>query len=191
MDRIYTINDSDVNLFRDYAKENGWYYKFHNSSTDLAVVITPEGKQVNLGTIKITLDKKYYDNFPYLDTLKYFTPGSGLLSNGSDGDNYVLEDTEGGYTNDCQRCDGSGRVECEECYASGEVDCSKCHGNGEIDCPRCDGEKEITDEEGNKKECPECDGMGDIVCQRCGGDGKVDCDECDGRGYYDCPECNY
>ena len=30
MDRIYTINDSDVNLFREFAKENGWYAKYHN-----------------------------------------------------------------------------------------------------------------------------------------------------------------
>jgi hypothetical protein len=34
VDRIYTINDSDVQLFRDYSKENGWYAKYHNSSSD-------------------------------------------------------------------------------------------------------------------------------------------------------------
>ncbi len=34
VDRIYTINDSDVQLFRDYAKENGWYAKYYNGSSD-------------------------------------------------------------------------------------------------------------------------------------------------------------
>ena len=31
VDRIYTIQDSDVQLFRDYAKENGWHTKQYNS----------------------------------------------------------------------------------------------------------------------------------------------------------------
>ena len=31
MDRIYTANDSDVQLFKDYAKENGWYTKRGNA----------------------------------------------------------------------------------------------------------------------------------------------------------------
>lgn len=190
MDRIYTINDSDVNLFRDYAKENGWYYKFHNSSTDLALAVGPDDKKVDLGTISITLDKKYYDNFPYLDTLKYFTSGSGLLSNRSNNDSYTLEDTEGGYISDCQRCGGSGRIECEECYGGGEVDCDKCGGSGEINCRNCNGSGEVTDDEGKTSECPDCNGDGTVECDDCYGSGRVDCPECGGRGEYDCPDCN-
>lgn len=191
MDRIYTINDSDVNLFRDYAKENGWYYKFHNSSTDLALAVGPDDKKVDLGTISIILDKKYYDNFPYLDTLKYFTSGSGLLSNKGDSNSYILEDTEGGYTNNCQRCGGSGRIECEECYGSGEIDCHECNGSGEVKCTTCNGTGNIIDDEGNKVECEECDGAGKVDCEECNGYGKIECEECGGCGEYDCPECNY
>ena len=37
MDRIYTIKDSDVQLFRDWAKENGWYSKYYNNSSDYPI----------------------------------------------------------------------------------------------------------------------------------------------------------
>ena len=197
VDRIYTVNDSDVQLFRDYAKESGWYTKYHNSSTSNSQAIAPDGSTVSLD-LTVTLRQKHYDNFPYLDTLKYFTPGSGVLNN-QRGD-YVLEDTGGDYVR-CEYCGGSGRVECGDCYGngqeecrycdgSGREDCDECDGRGSITCSTCDGEGNTEDEEGNSIECSDCNGSGDKECSDCDGDGRVDCHHCDGDGEFECSNCD-
>lgn len=207
MDRVYTINDSDVQLFREYAKENGWYTKYHNSSTSNNSAIAPEGGVVSL-ELTVILDKKDYDNFPYLDTLKHFTPGVGKLNN-YHGD-YLLEDTGGDYvrcescggggTIECYDCSGGGRVDCDDCN-SGYVDCRECDGNETQQCNNCGGSGEVEGDEGEMESCPECDGdghqdcedcsgRGRVECSNCDGDGRVDCNECGGDGEHDCHECN-
>lgn len=196
MDRIYTINDSDVQLFREYAKENGWYAKYHNSSTSNSDAYAPDGTKTNLN-LRVNLSQKYYNNYPYLDTLKYFTPGSGVLNN-SDGE-YALEDTGGGHSScdccggdgrvECGDCDGRGVEECSNCDGSGKEECSECDGNGENTCNNCDGSGKVEDDEGNEIDCDECDGDGKLECDDCSGRGKVDCDECDGDGEHDCSNC--
>ena len=172
VDRIYTINDSDVQLFKDYAKENDWYVKFRNASIASSEAIDPNsGEKVNLPTMNINIKKGYYDKYPYLDTFKHWSPSSGILS--ISGGSYTLEYTDGGYEDSgCESCDGSGRVTCYE-----------CDGEGSYTCPRCDGDGYIEkkDDEGNviKETCPRCDG-----------DESVSCRECYGEGYRDCPECS-
>ena len=203
MDRIYVNNDSDVQLFRDYAKENGWYSKYYNNSGGDTKAYSPEGGSVDLD-LRITLDVKDYNNFPYLDTLKYFTPGSGVLDpyNGE----YLLEDTGGGHSGSCEYCGGSGRLECGDCYGSGEYECGECEGSGNVqcrtcrgngkeECGECDGSGEIDGEEcencggSGETTCRDCDGDGENDCGRCGGRGEVECSNCDGRGEVDCYEC--
>jgi hypothetical protein len=188
MDRIYTSNDSDIQLFRQYAKENGWYCKYNNSSTDNGQAYDPEGNSVKLD-LTVNIRKGYYKKYPYLDTLKYWSPDSGVISNSSHKGEYTLESTEGEYENPCECCGGSQRVECYECGGNGEVDCSDCRGKGEIECDSCEGSGTITDDEENEKECPGCHGNGDNECDDCGGRGEVECNYCDNRGEVDCPEC--
>jgi hypothetical protein len=189
IDRIYTINDSDVNLFREFAKENGWYSKKYNSSTDSGEAIAPDGGIVDLN-LTVTLSKKSYSHYPYLDTLKYFKEGRGIISNNDSGDYITLEDTGGGYVgSECDTCGGSGNLECNECGGSGEHSCSECGGDGEVDCSNCDGSGNVEDSEGNEVECTECSGSGKSECGECGGSGEVECEECSGRGEVSCPEC--
>jgi hypothetical protein len=188
MDRIYTINDSDVNLFREFAKENGWYSKYHNSSTDSGRCIAPDGSTVDLD-LTVNLDNKSYRNYPYLDTLKYFREGTGILSNEKRGNSITLEDTDGGYVGNCEYCGGSGSVECSDCYGSGRQDCSTCDGDSEVDCSECDGEGTTTDDEGNEINCTDCSGTGKVECSDCDGSGRQDCENCDGRGEVSCYEC--
>lgn len=209
LDRIYTVNDSDVQLFRDYAKENGWYYKEYNNSSDSGNCIAPDGSRVSLD-LTVDLTDASMDNFPYLDTLKFFNPSRKTISNNDSGGCYFLEDTSGDYVRPCESCGGSGRVECSECGGSGEEECYKCEGSGEVDCDTCDGDgKEdcsncggsgnVEGDEG-EEECSECDGTGKVdcgscsgsgkeECSRCSGDGTSECDECSGRGTVDCYDC--
>ncbi len=189
MDRIYTIKDSDVQLFRDWARENGWYAKQYNSSTDSGKAIAPDGSNVDLGTITVDIKRGMYEAYPYLDTLKYFKPGDGTLSNRRTGgsDEYTLEDTSGELYR-CEYCGGSGNQTCGDCDGDGEWDCSRCNGNGERNCTECGGTGEIDGEEG-KEECPSCDGNGKEECSYCDGRGTVECDNCNGRGEHSCYEC--
>lgn len=216
MDRIYTVNDSDVQLFREYAKDNGWYSKSNNNSSSDGSCITPDGGNTVLN-LDVYIRKGYYENYPYLDTLKYWSPNhrksdgesTGLLSN--DRGYYTLEQTEGNYEQTCETCggggrhtcgtcDGNGNEECPDCEGSGRETCEHCDG-GRNECGECDGSGDIEDSEGNKIDCPECSGIGDFECSscdgegyskcsRCDGDGNIECRTCDGNGDVDCYECN-
>ncbi len=211
MDRIYTINDSDVQLFRDYAKEMGWYTKYYNGSSDSNQAYDPNGSMVRLNLL-VNIRKGTYSSYPYLDTLKYWNSSAGTLSSEKSSGDRVLEDTGGDYLTGCDYCDGGGRTscsncdgdgnyECYECDGSGNEECDECDGNGSISCGSCDGEGHTEDEEGNeidcgdcdgtgKVDCDDCDGRGSVDCSYCDGDGTRDCYECDGNGSVDCPECN-
>ena len=179
LDRVYTINDSDVQLFRDYAKENGWYSKYYNSSSNDNKAYAPDGSTVTLDLI-VNLTDASMDNFPYLDTLKYFSSVRKTISYEDTGNCYFLEDTGGDYTRGCDSCGGSGRVECGNCEGSGDVECDNCNG-GEVDCNNCDGD--------GKVECDNCNGDGKEQCSNCDGDETVECGDCDGRGQVDCYDC--
>jgi hypothetical protein len=208
VDRIYTNNDSDVELFKQYAYSKGWYHKPNQSSSNDYSMVGKEGTKreghlvVNL---KSTNDGDY-DRYPYLDTLKYFNTSSGKLTTEEMrgySDYITLEDTGGRWVEDeecdncggdgrvdCYECDGDGKVECGECYSrsarrsTGKVECGECSGDGEVDCPDCGGTGQIDGED-----CSECSGKGKISCSDCDGDGEVDCSECDGDGDRECGEC--
>jgi hypothetical protein len=166
MDRIYTINDSDVQLFKDYARENAWYVKSRNASSASPEAIAPSGEVVNLSGQQMTISIKpgEYNKYPYLDTFKFWDR-RGTLSIEKSDNTYPLESTGGHY------------VSCEECNGSGRVTCYDCDGDGSWECGNCDGDGEI--------------GSGDDAkeCNRCGGDGRITCDTCDGNGNRDCYEC--
>ena len=99
MDRQYTIKDSDVQKFRDYADSQGWAYKTNNNHYSFYTV-TYKGENNHIRMeVKTSPD---YETFPYLDTFRLYDPSTGILNN--DGDNkenyenwYNLESTGGGY----------------------------------------------------------------------------------------------
>lgn len=69
MDRIYTNNDSDINVFRDYGKKNNWLMKAIN-----------ERDWAQRANSTITLSAKEFDQFPYMDTFKYLDVENGILA---------------------------------------------------------------------------------------------------------------
>ena len=50
MDRQYTIKDSDVNKFRNFAKEQGWIYKTNNNHHSFTN-ITYNGSEINVDMV--------------------------------------------------------------------------------------------------------------------------------------------
>ena len=100
MDRQYTIKDSDVEKFRNYAKEKGWIYKSSNNHHSFTNV-TIEGEEKN-ATLTVEVKAKNYGRYPYMDTFRRFDPNEGTLYNDDDEDEsyegqYILNDTGGNY----------------------------------------------------------------------------------------------
>jgi len=100
MDRQYTIKDSDVQKFRNYAKEQGWCYKSYNNHHSLGSV-TIDGEEKNV-RMTIEVSAKDYNRYPYMDTFKRYDINNGILHNDDEqGEEYegqyILEDTGGGY----------------------------------------------------------------------------------------------
>lgn len=100
LDRQYTINDSDVVKFRNYAKEKGWAYKTYNNHSNFgSVTFEDTDKKIEMS---VQLNKQKYDRFPYVDTFRRYDPDTGILYNDDSQDpenkgQYILEDTGGGY----------------------------------------------------------------------------------------------
>lgn len=216
MDRIYTNNDSDIELFKQYAYKEGWYHKQHQSSSSDSNLVGKEGNKRE-GELVVNLTNANCDKYPYLDTLKFLNRDTGKLTTESsygDRDYITLEDTAGRWAEDdecetcggsgrveCSRCEGSGMEDCDECYSrrtrrsSGRVDCGDCDGAGDINCKTCDGAGEKNGEScadcsgSGKTSCETCDGAGDVECSNCEGNGEMECGRCDGVGEVDCPDC--
>lgn len=84
MDRIYTIKQSDEELFKKYAIQNGWIYKHAQAANDNSYM---ENGQRIQKSIAVQLNPKQYKKYPFMDTMIYYNPGTGRL--GSDAGNPV------------------------------------------------------------------------------------------------------
>jgi hypothetical protein len=79
LDRIYTVFDHDVPLFKKWAKERGFISKsFQNAKTEKIFDIAGEQKSLDL---KCQLENWDFNYYPYLDTFKFFNQYKGTLSN--------------------------------------------------------------------------------------------------------------
>jgi len=79
LDRIYTCNDSDVSLFKEYAASKGWFYKDNQNSSKTFMVTN--GTDRRSGRYTVTVSKGSYENYPYLDTLTFFNQATKMISN--------------------------------------------------------------------------------------------------------------
>jgi len=100
MDRQYTIKDSDVQKFKNYAKEQGWCYKSYNNHHSYSTV-TIDGEEKNVD-MTVQVKDKDYNRYPYMDTFRRYDVSNGILYNDDEQDEayegqYILEDTGGGY----------------------------------------------------------------------------------------------
>jgi uncharacterized membrane protein YkoI len=197
LDRIYTHAESDLKSIQRLCKKKVWFYKSNNNHTSIEYLVDPDGNK-ETGELIVKVKKGNYDKYPYLDTLKWYTPSNGTLSTES-GD-IELEDTDGrwvGAEDDCDNCGGNGRVYCYECDGNGEVSCRECDGDGEVDCLDCDGDGEVdcdTCDGSGEVDCDYCDGNGEDSdgesCVHCDGSGKKKCDDCSGSGKIPCSNCD-
>lgn len=105
MDRIYTTNDDFyTNLFKNWAKENGYYHKSEQNFSN-TVWFEKDGKKIDLYlSINLNTNYKY---FPYLDTFKFIDlDNSRLFNYPVEGNNSlkILNSTEGGMNKGSDFC---------------------------------------------------------------------------------------
>lgn len=97
MDRIYTNKDSDVELFKEFGKKNGyWWKKYQDSDTDFPM---ENGSISDAGSsLIIKLKHSDFDRYPYLDTFCFLDVDNDILTNDNDQSyDRTLRDTGGGY----------------------------------------------------------------------------------------------
>lgn len=95
MDRIYTTHDSDVELFKQFAEKNGWWYK-RSQTMEPNETIT-NGSNSKRASIVVELDFSNFEYYPYCDTMCYLNEDDGYLYNREVGEGKSLRDTGGGY----------------------------------------------------------------------------------------------
>ena len=79
MDRIYSILDSDVILFKNWAYDNGYIHKLEqNAKSHLYFFDKCEILKLS---VTIKLEKLDFGYYPYLDTFPYFCQHSSYLTN--------------------------------------------------------------------------------------------------------------
>lgn len=92
MDRIYTANDYDDNLFIDYAVKNGIIYR-NTSSENIKYFNSYE--EISHPKLEITLKYSKFRYYPYIDTLCYLTDDRKLINYKSDDIIGVFKDVGG------------------------------------------------------------------------------------------------
>jgi hypothetical protein len=86
MDRIYSVFDSDVHLFKKWAKENGYVTKWEQSAKSHQFFDVDNERTVI--KCKIKLQQYNFNYYPYLDTFPYFDLNKGFLRNDINSPNY-------------------------------------------------------------------------------------------------------
>ena len=99
MDRVYTNDYVDEQTFIDYAKQNNWLYKSRQSMGADINITDPSTDNSNSLTMMSELKPDSdYSRYPYTDTMSFYNPYSGFISNKYRIYNakYELTDTGGG-----------------------------------------------------------------------------------------------
>lgn len=216
MDRVYTVEDSDIIKFVKYAIKENWLYKWKMSYDDVENMVFRKDNDFVVANITIKLDETNFDEYPFMDTFSYIDLDKNIISNVAFGGCILCTETDGSYTR-CYSCDGDGVVAsiCDGCDGDGEIYCDMCN-SGYCTCPYCNRGKIICREcrgslvnDNKLVTCDKCVGKGSTKkflisrkCDKCGGNGKVGssceecseglvtCDECDGDFTYKCTECD-
>ena len=80
MDRIYTIYDHDVNLFKSWAFNNGYITKAEQNSKSESL-FQIDSQTISNIAFKLKLNNSKLNYYPYLDTFKFLDIRNGYLYN--------------------------------------------------------------------------------------------------------------
>ncbi len=84
MERIYTINDFDVEIYKNYAREQGWLFKSRQTyGYNHNIIDGRTNEELNWEhfPMRVQLKNRSYKFYPYLDTLSVYNTDTHVLSN--------------------------------------------------------------------------------------------------------------
>jgi hypothetical protein len=84
MDRVYTNNDSDIEVFTAYAREMGWWYKTsQNYYPETSITNGDEVIEFNdyVKRLEVDIENIYFDKYPFIDTFCYVKDEKTLINN--------------------------------------------------------------------------------------------------------------
>lgn len=100
MDRVYTVYDHDINIFKDWARDNGYVHKMEqNARTERYIVsYNSDGKRdARSLELYVKIENHQQKYYPYLDTFKFYDSRYGTFSNNDDSRyEYILVQSNGG-----------------------------------------------------------------------------------------------
>ena len=79
MDRVYSFFDHQVDVFKKWAEENGYIYKWRQNAKSEAYFLI-NGKKTRLN-LSVVLENSDFETYPYLDTFKFFNVRDKRFSN--------------------------------------------------------------------------------------------------------------
>lgn len=96
MDRIYTVHDSDVELFKQFAEKNGWWYK--RDQNMYPETRLTDGTTVKKATFVVHLEDAFFEYYPYMDTMCFLSTENTTLTNNEESEwDRVCRSAEGEY----------------------------------------------------------------------------------------------
>lgn len=95
MDRVYYIDEKSKNVMIRWAQLQKFSYKANQNNDPSGNIIT-DGKSLK-DSIRVTLSKSDFSQYPYMDTFRYLNVDANLLSNTKG--IRSLQSTGGGYEN--------------------------------------------------------------------------------------------
>jgi hypothetical protein len=101
LDRIYTSQDSDVVLFKQFAEKNGWWYKKEQSMSP-DEKLTNGNEDLSRATIVCKIkDANPSGCYPYMDTMCFINTSDDIIGNSVE-----AVDPDGKYSDDYDEYDG-------------------------------------------------------------------------------------
>ena len=107
MDRIYTVKESDTELFKQYAEKEGFFYKTNQGYG--GGNISNGNRTINNSEIVCDLEKSDFDSYPYMDTMYCIDVENNKAANNSE-----ISGLNKDRIRYCQRTDGTWEGDGEE-----------------------------------------------------------------------------
>jgi len=93
MDRIYTIYDSDVFVFKKWARQNGYISKLYQNAKSHSI-FDVDGKPMIID-LKIFIENHDLEYYPYLDTFPFYDGKGNFYNNHKNPYEYILIQSNG------------------------------------------------------------------------------------------------
>ena len=100
LDRVYSIEDYQVEKMRKFALDKNWAIRKWNSGHQYERIYWKDNNKSYSVSMSVKVNKsKYGDTFPYMDTFKRYDHFNGLLWNDENRrkGGHILQSTQGGY----------------------------------------------------------------------------------------------